>query len=49
MQSGTVPPVDCVTAIQLPGIEDEQPFVYLTSGDHKAEDERVLSERPRTQ
>jgi hypothetical protein len=49
MQSETVPPVDCVTAIQLPGTEDEQPFLYLTSGDHKAEDERVLSEGPRTQ
>jgi hypothetical protein len=49
MHSETVPPVDGITAIQLPAIEDEQPFVYLTSGGHKAEDERVLSERPRTQ
>jgi len=49
MHSETVPPVDGVTAIQLPATEDEQPFVYLTSGDRKAEDERVLSERPRTQ
>jgi len=49
MQSETVPPVDSVTTIQLPGTEDEQPFVYLISGDHKAEDERDLSERSRTQ
>jgi len=49
VQSETVLPVDCFTAIQLPRTEDEQPFVYLISGDHKAEDERVLSEGPRTQ
>jgi hypothetical protein len=33
--------MDCVTAIQLPDTEDEQPFLYLTSGDYKVEDERV--------
>jgi hypothetical protein len=41
MHSETDHPVDCVTAIQLPDPEDEQPLLCFISGDYKVEDERV--------